>query len=60
MPPNGGKLQAITDNIAYNIKMKTDINCIWSVVQKGVPTFLDGVLAEKFDIHNPQPPMNYT
>lgn len=39
--------------------MKADINCIWSVVQKGVPTFLDAVLAEKFDIHNPMLPMNY-
>lgn len=25
----------------------------------GVPTFINGVLSEKFDINNPMPPMNY-
>lgn len=37
-----------------------DIYCLWTKPQKGVPIFLDGVLAEKFDPKNPMPPMNYS
>ena len=36
-----------------------DIYCLWSQPQKGVPIFLNGVLAEKFNRNDPMPPMDY-